>query len=258
MLGAYPLDEFVIEASNLHYHYPDGTVALCGVTFRLQTPSFVLLCGANGQGKTTLLHILTGLYEPSLGSVRVLGLNPAKDSRAVRSRVGLVFQDPDHQILGETVTEDVAFGLENLGLSREEVSRRVDAVLARFGLQALRDKPCYALSGGEKRRVALAAVVAMNPQVILFDEPFTFLDWAGSQAAVEAMLSLRAEGRTVVVSTHDVEKVIAYVEDVLVLEKGVVVDQGPPSQIAFRLGRYGVRPPCSLIFGKGLQPWLAA
>ncbi|ROR01858.1 energy-coupling factor ABC transporter ATP-binding protein [Desulfosoma caldarium] len=247
----------MIEAKDLHFTYPDGTRALCGVNFRLDTPVFVLLCGANGQGKTTLLYILSGLYEPTAGSVRVLGLDAAREARAVRRRVGLVFQDPDHQILGETVAEDVAFGLENLGLSRQEIRQRLNVVLAQFGLEALRDKPCYALSGGEKRRVALAGVLAMNPEVVLFDEPFTHLDWAGSQAALKAMLSLRAEGRTVVVSTHDVEKVMAHVEDVLVLEKGVVADHGPPPNVAPRLAQYGVRPPCSVFFGKGLQPWLA-
>lgn len=247
----------MIEARDLHFTYPDGTRALNGVTFRLETPAFVLLCGANGQGKTTLLHVLSGLYKPSSGSLSVLGVNAARDSHAVRRRVGLVFQDPDHQILGETVAEDVAFGLENLGLSGEAIARRLDAVLEQFGLMALRDKPCYTLSGGEKRRVALAGVLAMNPEVVLFDEPFTHLDWAGSQAALKAMLAVRAEGRTVVVSTHDVEKVIAHVEDVLVLEKGVVVDQGPPRHVAHRLAEHGVRPPCSVFFGKGLQPWLA-
>lgn len=247
----------MIEARDLHFAYPDGTRALNGVTFRLETPAFVLLCGANGQGKTTLLHILSGLYEPSSGFLSVQGVNAARDRRAMRRRVGLVFQDPDHQILGETVAEDVAFGLENLGLSKEAIGRRLDAVLEQFNLLALRDKPCYALSGGEKRRVALAGVLAMNPEVILFDEPFTHLDWAGSQAVLKAMLGLRAEGRTVVVSTHDVEKVIAHVEDVLVLEKGIVVDQGPPRQLAHRLAEHGVRPPCSVFLGKGLQPWLA-
>ncbi|MGQ9749911.1 energy-coupling factor ABC transporter ATP-binding protein [Desulfosoma sp.] len=247
----------MIEARDLYFAYPDGTRALNGVTFRLETPAFVLLCGANGQGKTTLLYILSGLYEPSSGSLSVLGVNAARDRRTVRRHVGLVFQDPDHQILGETVAEDVAFGLENLGLSREATGQRLDAVLEQFGLLALRDKPCYALSGGEKRRVALAGVLAMNPEVLLFDEPFTHLDWAGSQAALKAMLRLRAEGRTVVVSTHDVEKVIAHVEDVLVLKKGVVVDQGPPHHLAHRLAEHGVRPPCSVVFGKGLQPWLA-
>lgn len=247
----------MIEAKELHFSYPDGTHALCGVTFRLNTPAFVLLCGANGQGKTTLLHILSGLYEPTSGSLCVLGVDAARDSRAVRRRVGLVFQDPDHQILGETVAEDVAFGLENLGFSREAIARRLDAVLRQFGLTALRDKPCYALSAGEKRRVALAGVLAMNPEVVLFDEPFTHLDWAGSLAVLKAMLALRTEGRTVVVSTHDVEKVIAHVEDVLVLAKGIVVDQGPPRHVAHRLAEYGVRPPCSVLFGKGLQPWLA-
>jgi cobalt transport protein ATP-binding subunit len=248
----------MIEANDLHFTYPDGTSALRGVTFRVAMPAFVLLCGANGQGKTTLLHLLAGLFPPAAGSLRVFGLDPSRDAQAVRARVGLVFQDPDSQILSETVAEDVALGPENLGLEREEVARRVDVALAAFGLESLRDKPCHALSGGEKRRVALAGVLAMDPDVILFDEPFTHLDWAGSRALLDALLEIRREGRTVVVSTHDVEKVIAHAEQVLVLQDGRMVRSGPPADVAGELAGYGVRPPCSLLLGKGLQPWLAA
>ncbi|SMC17205.1 biotin transport system ATP-binding protein [Desulfacinum hydrothermale DSM 13146] len=247
----------MIEANDLHFTYPDGTQALRGVTFRIATPAFVVVCGANGQGKTTLLHLLAGLFRPDAGSLRLLGLDPAGDAQAVRARVGLVFQDPDSQILGETVGEDVAFGPENLGLSKAEVRQRVQAALARFGLESLRDKPCYALSGGEKRRVALAGVLAADPSVILFDEPFTHLDWPGSRALLDLLLNLRREGRTVVVSTHDVEKVLAHADRVMVLQGGRLADEGPPSEVALRLGRHGVRPPCSVLLGKGLQPWPA-
>lgn len=245
----------MIEAVDLRFTYPDGTEALRGVTFRIVPPAFVLLCGANGQGKSTLLHLLAGLYHPTGGSLTVFGTDVGHRPEAVRTSVGLVFQDPDNQILGETVADDVAFGPENMGLPREERDRRVARVLAHFGLEGLGQRPCYALSGGQKRRVALAGVLAMDPQAVLLDEPFTHLDWAGACALLQAMRRLRREGRTVVVSTHDAEKVIAHVDQVLVLHGGTIVRSGPPSEVAPELGRYGVRPPCSVLLGKGLMPW---
>lgn len=245
----------MIEALDLGFTYPDGTQALRSLSFRIPCPAFVLLCGANGQGKSTLLHVLAGLYRPTRGTLTVFGLDVAHRPEAVRARVGLVFQDPDGQILGETVADDVAFGPENLGLPLEERERRVAQSLAFFGLEDVAQKPCYALSGGEKRRVALAGVLAMDPKIVLFDEPFTHLDWNGACALLQAMKRLRDEGRTVVVSTHDVEKVIAHVDRVLVLRQGRLVRSGPPQEVALELGRYGVRPPCSVLLGKGLMPW---
>lgn len=245
----------MIEAVNLRYTYPDGTEALRGVSFRVDTPVFLLLCGANGQGKTTLLHVLAGLFPPSGGSLSVFGVEVHRRPEAARPLVGLVFQDPDIQILCDTVAEDVAFGPENLGLAPRERERRVQEAIASFGLEDLAQKPCYTLSGGQKRRVALAGVLAMDPQVVLFDEPFTHLDWEASCALVRTMNELRRQGRTVVVSTHDVEKVIAHVDHVLVLREGRIVRSGAPQDVASELGRYGVRPPCSVLLGKGLVPW---
>ncbi len=245
----------MIEAVGLRFTYPDGTEALRGVTFRIIPPAFVLICGANGQGKSTLLHLLAGLYQPTRGTLTVLGRDVGCRSNTARASVGLVFQDPDSQILGETVVEDVAFGPENMGLPRDERDRRIARVLASFALEEVAEKPCHALSGGQKRRVALAGVLAMDPQVLLFDEPFTHLDWDGSCALLRTMKRLRREGRTVVVSTHDVEKVIALVDQVLVLQEGTVVRSGPPQELVHELGRYGVRPPCSVLLGKGLMPW---
>lgn len=245
----------MIEAVDLRFTYPDGTEALRGITFRILHPAFVLLCGANGQGKSTLLHLLAGLYPPTGGRLTVFGRDVGRRLEVVRSMVGLVFQDPDSQILGETVVEDVAFGLENLGLSREERERRVAQALALFGLEEVAEKPCYSLSGGQKRRVALAGILAMTPQAVLFDEPFTHLDWEGSCALLRAMRRLRREGRTVVVATHDVEKLIAHVDQVLILREGTVVRSGSPDEVVPDLARYGIRPPCSVLLGKGFMPW---
>jgi len=159
----------MIEILNLDYHYPDGTHALKGITLTIQKGEFLLICGPNGSGKTTLLRLIGGLFKPTSGFIRIHGFTPHNDSKQVRSLIGMVFQDPDSQIVGETVREDVAFGPENLGLSQSEIDKRVDWALQVMGLQGLSEKPCYLLSGGEKRRLAIAGVLAMRPQVILFD-----------------------------------------------------------------------------------------
>ncbi len=247
----------MIEVRDLHFQYPDGTRALSGVTVDLETPVFALVCGANGQGKSTFLYLLAGLYRPSKGTIRVFGSDPARWKPGDGRQVGLVFQDPDVQMIGETVEEDVAFGLENMGLARREMEERLQRVLSLYGLEALRDRPCHTLSGGQKRRVALAAVLAMEPRVVLFDEPFSNLDEDGVRVTLELMVRLREEGRSVLVSTHDVEKVAAYAERILVLREGRLVRQGIPREVAPELGRYGVRPPCSVLLGKGLVPWLS-
>src|SRR4030066_2573033 len=132
----------------------------------------------------------------------------------------MVFQDPDSQIVRETVKEDVAFGPENLGLPVEETTERVDWALRAMGLKDLSEKPCYLLSGGEKRRLAIAGVLAMRPRVILFDEPFSFLDYPGIQEVLKHMIHLHQEGHTILVTTHDVEKVVAHVDRIAIIHDG--------------------------------------
>lgn len=176
----------MIEIRNLHHHYPDGTRALNGINLNIPKGEFLLICGPNGSGKTTLIRLISGLLKPTAGSVHVNGLDPIHDSKEVRRLVGMVFQDPDSQIVGETVKEDVAFGPENLGLPLTEITERVDWALHVMGLKDLSEKACYLLSGGEKRRLAIAGVLAMRPQVILFDEPFSFLDYLGIREVLQA------------------------------------------------------------------------
>ena len=178
----------MIQIQNLHHRYPDGTNALRGIHLNISKGEFLLICGPNGSGKTTLLRMISGLLRPTSGSIHIHGFDPIHDSREVRKRVGMVFQDPDSQIVGETVREDVAFGPENLGLSLKEINERVDGALHKMGLEALSEKPCYLLSGGEKRRLAIAGVMAMKPQVILFDEPFANLDYPGIQEVLRYMI----------------------------------------------------------------------
>ena len=174
----------IVEIENLTHRFPDGTVGLDKVRLSIQQGTLVIIVGPNGSGKTTLLRHLNGLLNPSEGSVRIAGRPVSADVRRTRQQVGLVFQEPDSQIVGETVAADVAFGPQNLQLGLEEVNRRVSTALKSVGLTPLADKPPHLLSGGEKRRLALAGVLAMTPTIIAFDEPFASLDDAGMRSIV--------------------------------------------------------------------------
>jgi biotin transport system ATP-binding protein len=246
----------MIDIQNLHHHYPDGTRALKGIDLSISDGEFLLICGPNGSGKTTLIRLMTGLLKPSAGSIHINGLDPIYASREVRSLVGMVFQDPDSQIVGETVKEDIAFGPENLGLPNEEITERVDWALRVMGLKDLSQKPCYLLSGGEKRRLAIAGVLAMRPQVILFDEPFSFLDYPGICEVLKHMINLHREGHTLVVTTHDVEKVVAHVDRIAVIHDGELKIAGPPEELMMKLPQFGVRPPCYTLLGREKISWL--
>jgi len=246
----------MIEIQNLHHHYPDGTHALKGIDLSISDGEFLLICGPNGSGKTTLIRLISGLLKPTSGSVHLNGLNPIRASREVRRLVAIVFQDPDSQIVGETVKEDVAFGPENLGLPNEEITERVDWALKVMGLEDLSQKPCYLLSGGEKRRLAIAGVLAMRPRIILFDEPFSFLDYPGIQEVLKHMVRLHQEGHTLVVATHDVEKVVAHVDRIAIIHNGELKVAGPPEELLMKLSSFGIRPPCYSLLGREKISWL--
>ncbi len=227
-----------------------------GLDLTISDGEFLLICGPNGSGKTTLIRLICGLLKPTTGSVQVNGLDPGHDSRELRRSVGMVFQDPDSQIVGETVKEDVAFGPENLGLAAEEIAERVNWSLQVMGLKELSEKPCYLLSGGEKRRLAIAGVLAMKPRVILFDEPFSFLDYPGIQEVLKHMVDLHRQGHTLVVSTHDVEKVVAHVDRIAILNGGELKMAGPSEEILAKLSQFGIRPPCYALLGGKKISWL--
>jgi energy-coupling factor transporter ATP-binding protein EcfA2 len=246
----------MIEIQDLHYHYPDGTHALKGIDLTISEGEFLVICGPNGSGKTTLIRLICGLIKPSAGSIRVNGMEGPHASRKTRHLVGMVFQEADHQIVGETVREDVAFGPENMALSSEEVSLRVDGALRLMGLESLSEKPCYLLSGGEKRRLSIAGVLAMKPRIILFDEPFSHLDYSGIREVLKCMIYLHHEGHTLVVTTHDVEKVITHVDRMAILNHGELKASGLPDELVTKLNHYGIRPPCYALLGSKKISWL--
>jgi energy-coupling factor transporter ATP-binding protein EcfA2 len=185
------------------------------------------------------------------------GLDSPFASREVRRLVGIVFQDAESQIVGETVREDVAFGPENMGLGPQETTKRVEDALCSMGLNSLSEKPCYLLSGGEKRRLSIAGVLAMEPRIILFDEPFSHLDYPAIREVLKQMIRLHRQEYTLVVATHDVEKVIAHVDRIAVLHEGELKAAGPPEEMVKKLSAFGVRPPCYALAERERISWLS-
>jgi len=210
----------VVQVQALHYSYPDGQSALRGVSFAIQSGETVGLIGSNGAGKSTLLLHLNGVLLPSAGQVWVQGL-PVDGAHLVevRRHVGMVFQDPDDQLFMSTVQEDVAFGPVNMGLAAGEVQARVAQALATVGASHLAARAPYRLSGGEKRSVALAGVLAMRPGVVVMDEPSAGLDPAARRRLIELLGSL---DHTQLIATHDLDLVQDLCSRVLVMREGMI------------------------------------
>ncbi len=250
--GSAPL----IEMQDVAFRYGDGGEGLCGVSLAIGRGELVVVAGANGSGKTTLLKHMNALLVPTDGRVLVDGCETTKDTGRVRRRVGMVFQHADAQIVGETVYDDVAFGPENLRLSREEVVRRVSAALAAVGLSAQRDQRPHLLSGGEKRRLTIAGVLAMTPEVVVMDEPFSSLDLDGVRQVLGQIVQLKAAGCTLVVTTHDLDKIMAHADRLIILSRGRIVRDGPPAVILPEVERFGVREPDASRLGADFRSWL--
>ena len=246
----------IIEIENLSHRFPDGTLGIDGINLTIQEGTFVVISGQNGSGKTTLLRHLNGLLLPDRGTVRLSGVSVSKDLVKARQIVGMVFQDSDSQIVGETVYDDVAFGPENLCLDRSEIKKRVYDALEAVGLTGLAEQRPHLLSGGEKRRLAIAGVLSMKPGVIVFDEPFSNLDYPGIKQLLEQVLSLHKTGHTIIVATHELEKVIAHADHLVIMKDGTVVRDGLPDEMVKGVEAFGVREPYNSRPGMEIRSWL--
>ena len=226
-----------IETENLCYAYAHADHnALDNVCFKAGEKERIAILGPNGAGKSTLFKHFNGILQGTSGTVKVDG-EPvtSKNLAAIRRKVGIVFQNPDDQIFSATVEQDIAFGPNNLGLSEEETAKRVDAVAHMLALEDLRGRAPHHLSGGEKKRVAIAGILAMEPEVLILDEPTAGLDPAGVTELFEFLNSLPSTlGCTVIYSTHQLELVPETADRVYVLEKGKIAGEGTPSEIFLR------------------------
>lgn len=223
----------VVEVRSLKYRYPDGTEALKGVDFRLEAGEGVALLGANGSGKTTFALHLNGLLSGS-GAVRICGMEVTPASlAAIRRKVGMVFQDADSQLFMPTVIEDVGFGLLNQGLAPEEACERAQIALEQVGMVGTGSRAPHHLSAGEKRRVALAGILALDPEILVLDEPTTFLDPPGQRALSDLLRNLP---QAKILITHDMPFALATCSRAVFFHDGSVAAEGPVEEIAARFG----------------------
>lgn len=242
------LSESIVTVSCLKHIYPDTTeIHICGLDFVVNRGERVVVLGGNGSGKTTLLYHILGLLKPDEGRVAVFGVNPATEYNTIRERIGVLLQNVEEQILSPTVWEDIAFSPRNYGISRDETGRMVDAVMDELGIAHLRDKICHYLSGGEKRKVALAGALVMRPELLILDEPFEGLDTRSRAELVEILNRRNREGMSIIMSTHDLNLVGSFADRVYVLAKGEgVVTAGTPLDIFTQvdaLRRSSIDPP---------------
>ncbi len=232
-----------LEILGISYRFPDGTTALRDITLRIDEGEFVIISGKNGSGKTVLLRILNGLIKPSSGTVNINGISVVENPFEARRELGLVFQQSDSQIVGQTVTEDIAFGLENIGMNADEVKIRVRQTLEKAGLEDHASQRPRTLSGGEKRRLTIAGVAAMSPHIIALDEPFSNLDYPGVIQVLEQLVKLNEQGHTILLVTHDLDKVLSHATRLVLIEKGSLIANGNPFDALTYAQKCGVRSP---------------
>lgn len=224
----------MLEARNITFSYDDGTEALNSVNLKMDKGDIVALLGKNGAGKSTLFLHFNGILRPDKGEIIIDGEKLKYDKKSLikfRQKVGLVFQNPDDQIFAPSVEEDVAFGPLNLKLPMEEVQKRVHEALERVGMSGFEKKAPHNLSGGQKKRVAIAGILAMKPEIMVFDEPTAGLDPKGASKIINLLKELNEQGITIIISTHDVDLVPQYANKVYVLHEGEIIGEGTARDI---------------------------
>ena len=227
------VSENVIEFEDVWVRYSDGTVAIKGVTLQVKRGEMLAIIGRNGSGKSTLMSLTVGLNKPWKGKARVMGLDVSTTpTRKLVEHVGYVFQNPDHQLFTNTVEEELAFGPRNYGLPEEEIKRRVEEALKLLELEEFRKAHPHALSRGQRRRLAVASILTMEPEILVLDEPTTGQDWGHSTMLMNIARKLnREKGVTVIFITHDMRLVAEYADRVVLLENGKVRMMGTPRQV---------------------------
>ena len=225
----------ILEARDVRYTYPGGLEAIKGINFHIRQGEKIALVGPNGAGKSTLLQMCNGMIRPNSGTILVGNRQieySARCLRDIRRRIGFVLQNSDRQIIAPTVYQDVAFGPTNLGYDKQTVHNLVTQALQQVGLVGFERRPPYQLSGGEKKRVAIAGILAMDPDVLIFDEPTSGLDPAGSEELMDLLDELHDDGKTIIISTHDLELAYPWADRAILLLHGKILQEDVP-EIAF-------------------------
>jgi energy-coupling factor transporter ATPase len=248
----------IVSCENLTYSYPSSAgAALADLTFELHPGEYVGVVGPNGGGKSTLVRLLNGLLRPDSGSVHIGELDPAIEPFEARKKIGMLFQNPENGLVAPFVEDDVAFGLENLGVERPVMRERVRKAIRAVGLEGYERREPHTLSGGEKQRVALAGILALDPEILLLDEPTSMLDAAGRKEVLERLEGLRG-ARTVLHVTHHLEELLD-ADRILVLNAGRLIADMPPQRLIsepdlLQSNRLTLPPLLRLAVGLGLGP----
>lgn len=228
-------NDWVIEARNVSYTYEgNGEKALDGLDLKIRRGAKVAFMGGNGSGKSTFFLCLNGIRRPDGGTIFIDG-NPISYTRKglldVRRKVGIVFQDPDEQLFSASVYEEISFGILNLGVSEEVARREVERVIEELEITSFQDRPAHALSGGQKKQVAIADILVMKPEVMILDEPTAALDPKHTKKVHEIIDRLTKQGITVLMSTHDIDYAYAWADEIVLMDKGRVICQGSPANV---------------------------
>ena len=229
------MSSIILEARDIYYRYPRGMEAISGISFHIRKKEKIALVGPNGAGKSTLLTMFNGMIRPDAGML-LFDNEPVRydtaSLRILRKRVGFVLQNPDRQIIAPTVYQDVAFGPVNLGFAEAKIRAAVTTALRQVGLEGFERRPPHQLSGGEKKRVAIAGVLAMDPDLLVLDEPTSGLDPSGSEDIMDLLDELNHEGKTVIISTHDVELAYPWADRAILILEGKILQEDIP-EVAF-------------------------
>ena len=225
------MNHIVLEVQNINRTFANGTIALQDVSFSVKKGEFLVIGGKNGSGKSVLMSLIAGLDKQTSGTIKC-------------DEVGLVFQDANSQILGETPLEDVLFGLRNLQLKKQERLQKAEETLKQCGLLEKRDFQARVLSGGEKRRLAVAGILALDRDFIIFDEPFANLDLIGIKQVCAILKQLKEQNKTIIVLTHDLEKILGLADSFIILDSGKIKFNGTPEEgLKLNLEEYGIKNP---------------
>ncbi|MBU7005842.1 energy-coupling factor ABC transporter ATP-binding protein [Phosphitispora fastidiosa] len=228
------MSDYIIEAENLIYTYPDGTQALRGINIKIPKGKKVAVLGSNGAGKSTLFLQCNGILKPQQGIVKYDGKEVRYDRKSLlhlRKNVGIVFQDPDSQLFSASVYQEISFGPLNFGLPEETVRKRVERAMLATEVAGLKEKPTHMLSYGQKKRVSIADILVMEPEVIICDEPTAWLDPKHAQQTVKLFDRINSGGTTIMMSTHDVDLAYSWADYIFVLSNGEVIGEGIPEQV---------------------------
>jgi energy-coupling factor transport system ATP-binding protein len=242
------MSDYIIKIDKVKFKYEKNSdYAVNGVSLDIKEGEFTAIIGRNGSGKSTLAKLINSILLPSEGKIYVKGMDTSDDNKLwdIRQTAGMVFQNPDNQLVATIVEEDIAFGPENLGIDPEEIRRRVDDALKTVGMYEFRKRPPHLLSGGQKQRIAIAGVLALNSDCIILDEPTAMLDPSGRKEVMETLKKLNAEGKTILLITHFMDEAVQ-ADRVVIMDKGYIKLDGTPNEV-FRnideIKRYGLDVP---------------